>query len=232
MVNLSIIRDLCKQKSITLKTLADDLNISQTGLSGMLKNNSTTLETLEKISKYFGVSVGVFYGEKDITPLKKLVSDAFKRDFDDVINYWVFIEQNEKILLQITEMDNSTVISKSIDEVRSALTATKRKEFDKTLQTIVNLSNSYINNIIKTVIDKPSMAFINNPADIKCLYDFGVINEELKAFIYRVLFNIPIEWNREPFINSFRRYVLEHYYNSEIDEKAAKKLALQILLNS
>lgn len=231
-MDLQLIKFLAKDNKITIKDLSQKIGMSEQGLHRSIRTNSIAAEYLERIAKYFGVSVGVFYGEKDITPLKKLVSDAFKRDFDDVINYWVFIEQNEKILLQITEMDNSTVISKSIDEVRSELTATKRKEFDKTLQTIVNLSNSYINNIIKTVIDKPSMAFINNPADIKCLYDFGVINEELKAFIYRVLYNTPIEWNREPFVNSFRRYVLEHYNNSGIDEKAANRLATQILLNS
>lgn len=231
-MDLQLIKFLAKDNKITIKDLSQKIGMSEQGLHRSIRTNSIAAEYLERIAKYFGVSVGVFYGEKDITPLKKLVSDAFKRDFDDVINYWVFIEQNEKILLQITEMDNSTVISKSIDEVRSELTATKRKEFDKTLQTIVNLSNSYINNIIKTVIDKPSMAFINNPADIKCLYDFGVINEELKAFIYRVLYNTPIEWNREPFVNSFRRYVLEHYNNSGIDEKAANRAATQMLLNS
>ena len=231
-MDLQLIKFLAKDNKITIKDLSQKIGMSEQGLHRSIRTNSIAAEYLERIAKYFGVSVGVFYGEKDITPLKKLVSDAFKRDFDDVINYWVFIEQNEKILLQITEMDNSTVISKSIDEVRAELTATKRKEFDKTLQTIVNLSNSYINNIIKTVIDKPSMAFINNPADIKCLYDFGVINEELKAFIYRVLYNTPIEWNREPFVNSFRRYVLEHYNNSGIDEKAANRAATQMLLNS
>ena len=78
MINLGIIRDLCKQKDITLKILANDLNISQTGLSGMLKNNSTTLETLEKISKYFGVPVGIFFGEKTPKDANKVSAKIFK----------------------------------------------------------------------------------------------------------------------------------------------------------
>ncbi len=231
-MDLQIIKSLVKEQRITLKELSQKIGMSEQGLHRSIRTNSIAAEYLENIAQCLGVSVGVFFGEQDITPLKKMIYDAFKRDLDEIMNYWAFIEQNEKMLIQITEMDNSTVINKSIDEVRLELTTTQRKEFDKTLQIIVNQSNSYINSIIKTVINKPSMAFVNTPADIKCLYDFGVISEEIKAFLYRVLYNIPIEWNREPFINSFRRYVLEHYYNSMIDEKAANRLAQQILLNS
>lgn len=226
MINLGIIRDLCKNKGITLKNLADDLKISQTGLSGMLKNNSTTLETLEKIAKYFNVSVGVFFGEKDFTPLKNSISETFKHDFNDILNFWALCEQNEKMLIQIVGFDYSTISQKTIDEVRLELPTNKQKEYDTTLKAISTQINVYINNIIDKLDDKPSIMFVKNMSvkDIKTLYDFGLISEEIKAFILQVYFKITIDWNKEPFINSFRRYVLQHFVNF-------KEMAVQMLLN-
>lgn len=64
-INLGIIKELCTQKGITLKKLAQDIDISQTGLTSAIKNNGTTLETLWKIANYLGVSVGLFFGEEN-----------------------------------------------------------------------------------------------------------------------------------------------------------------------
>ncbi|MBQ3690467.1 MAG: helix-turn-helix transcriptional regulator, partial [Bacteroidales bacterium] len=71
MINLQIIKRLCNEAGITLKKLSDKTKISQTALTMAMQRNSTTLETLEKIAKYFRVSVGVFFGEEDIfTPIR------------------------------------------------------------------------------------------------------------------------------------------------------------------
>ena len=56
--------------------MSDKTKISQTAITMAMQRNSTTLETLEKIAKYFHVSVGVFFGEKDIfTPIR----DSFEK---------------------------------------------------------------------------------------------------------------------------------------------------------
>ncbi|MCR4558777.1 MAG: helix-turn-helix transcriptional regulator [Bacteroidales bacterium] len=76
MVDLKVIKILCNEAGITLKKLSDKTKISQTAITMAMQRNSTTLETLEKIAKYFHVSVGVFFGEKDIfTPIR----DSFEK---------------------------------------------------------------------------------------------------------------------------------------------------------
>lgn len=94
MINLSIIRELCKRKHIALKTLAEDLKISPTGLSGMLKNNSTTLETLDKIANYFNVPIGLFFGETN-----PFTSNP---DFIEILNK-LFL-QEEPIIMKLIGM--------------------------------------------------------------------------------------------------------------------------------
>ena len=90
-VNLSIIRELAKQKKITLKEICRQLEISEMGLQYIIKNNSTTLETLGKIADILGVSVGVFFGEK-----------TFSQD------------DAQKISNKITVLQNTTAIFKKV----------------------------------------------------------------------------------------------------------------------
>jgi transcriptional regulator with XRE-family HTH domain len=61
MANLFLIRDLCKKRGITLSKLAQDLGISFSGLQGIIANNSTKIETLEKIADYLQVPVSYFF---------------------------------------------------------------------------------------------------------------------------------------------------------------------------
>ncbi len=122
MINLALIKDLCKQKGITLKKLAEDIQISQTGLTSAIKNNGTTLETLDKIANYFKVSVGYFFGEQDKTTaiLKKLLSDFAQREISEKIHTaYNFInnmmmgmnyeDRNEIALLIKKKFDNTPV---------------------------------------------------------------------------------------------------------------------------
>ena len=90
MIQMSLISDFCKKKGISLTKLATDLEMSPTGLSGILANNSTTLASLEKISHYFGVSVGVFFGEED--------KDVYLNVFESL--------NNLRKRLEIAEADN------------------------------------------------------------------------------------------------------------------------------
>ncbi len=59
--NAQKIKDLCKKHNMTLKELSEKIGLSQTGLQGIFKNNSTSIETLQKICQVFGVSVDYFF---------------------------------------------------------------------------------------------------------------------------------------------------------------------------
>ncbi|MFV0555020.1 MAG: XRE family transcriptional regulator [Mangrovibacterium sp.] len=63
MANLMMIRDLAAQKNITLKEIADDLGITPTGLSKIMRENSTKTSTLERIALKLKVPVSVFFGD-------------------------------------------------------------------------------------------------------------------------------------------------------------------------
>ncbi len=80
-LNLAVIKDLCKQKKITIKEFAKNIGVTETGLSHTIKNNRTTSDFLEKAAKYFGVSVDTFFGKQDFAPeILRKIMDAFLAD--------------------------------------------------------------------------------------------------------------------------------------------------------
>lgn len=60
MANLSVIREICQEKNISLKELSTRVGITQHGLQLILKNNTTKIETLEKIAKILEVNILAF----------------------------------------------------------------------------------------------------------------------------------------------------------------------------
>jgi transcriptional regulator with XRE-family HTH domain len=90
MANLSIIKELCAQNGVTITKLAKDLGMSQSSLSMAIKTNSTSIDTLERVSKYFGVPVGVFFegGDYSIKKLENTLKSIFHTDKDLVIKEW------------------------------------------------------------------------------------------------------------------------------------------------
>ncbi len=61
MANLLIIKDLADKKNISLKDLALQLGITPDGLQKIMKRNSTTTETVEKLAQILGVQAGIFF---------------------------------------------------------------------------------------------------------------------------------------------------------------------------
>ena len=59
------IRELLKLKRVSQKELSQAISISQTGLQGILKNNSTSVKTLNNIANYFNVPIEYFLNEID-----------------------------------------------------------------------------------------------------------------------------------------------------------------------
>lgn len=127
MINLGIIKDLCKAKGITLTQLGKSVNMAQSTLSISIRTNSMTLANLDKIAKYFDVSVGVFFGEKQDSrylPYAKLEKYAHKL----VIEFVEFI--------------------KMITRLRDEMKRGNLIYADKMLATLDNILEHYNNHII------------------------------------------------------------------------------------
>lgn len=99
-MDLSIIRTLCKEKNITVKEFAKKIGYTEAGISRTIKNNRTTSDFLEKAANFFGVSVGVFFGEKDVRDIEKgteklenTLQTIFNLDKDLIIREWNIIAQ-------------------------------------------------------------------------------------------------------------------------------------------
>jgi len=69
MANLSIVRELCKEKNISLKKLGEEIGIkTPQGVQRMINENSTTIDRLERIAKLLDVPIWHFF---DLDPEKK-----------------------------------------------------------------------------------------------------------------------------------------------------------------
>ena len=60
MADFSKIRKLCKSKGITLKHLASEIGLTQTGVQNILESNQTRIDTLEKLCNFFEVPPSYF----------------------------------------------------------------------------------------------------------------------------------------------------------------------------
>lgn len=61
MANLHLIKSIAKEKKITLKSLSEQVGISEQGMQKILKENTTSIVTLEKIAKILSVHPAVFF---------------------------------------------------------------------------------------------------------------------------------------------------------------------------
>ncbi len=64
MANLQLIKDIAEKKNISLTTIAAELGITPQALSKLMRNNSTKIDTLERIAHILKVSVTVFFDEE------------------------------------------------------------------------------------------------------------------------------------------------------------------------
>ena len=65
MPKLYLIRELAKEKRMTLTKLAEEVGITYSGLQKLMERNSTNPETIEKIANVLNIPVKVLFDEKD-----------------------------------------------------------------------------------------------------------------------------------------------------------------------
>lgn len=165
MINLQIIKRLCNEAGITLKKLSDKTKISQTALTMAMQRNSTTLETLEKIAKYFRVSVGVFFGEEDIfTPIRNSF-DKFDAEVKKASNY---IETT--LLYYVPELKNNIV---TIDYINDA--------WAKVSSEVVNIIEFSMNKLIENQTCKYLMTFSFD--EILKMRNAGIISKDVADLV-------------------------------------------------
>lgn len=74
MANFFIIRDLCEQRKITIRELANRIERDESTIQTLIRKGTTNTTTLESIANVLGVSPGVFfdgYSSDNATELQK-----------------------------------------------------------------------------------------------------------------------------------------------------------------
>ena len=77
MANLQKIKEIAEEKNISLSALAGELGITPQALFKLMRNNSTKIETLEKIATILKVPVVSFFEDGDIAPAESGKSIQF-----------------------------------------------------------------------------------------------------------------------------------------------------------
>ncbi|MDD3739401.1 MAG: helix-turn-helix transcriptional regulator [Lentimicrobiaceae bacterium] len=77
MVNLNKIREIAKEKKITMRKLAFESGVSEPGLYQLIRNNSTTLDTLAKIAEVLDVDIRIFFETEEETKQRKAGNKIF-----------------------------------------------------------------------------------------------------------------------------------------------------------
>ncbi len=61
MANLTLIRDLCERKKITIRELAQKVGRDESSIQSAIRRGSTNSNTIELIAKELGVPAGYFF---------------------------------------------------------------------------------------------------------------------------------------------------------------------------
>lgn len=81
------IKEICKQKGLTLEELASEMGIARTNLTKML-NGNPTIGTLERISNILEVPIWKLFIENDFTALISHKGNEMRfNDIDELRNY-------------------------------------------------------------------------------------------------------------------------------------------------
>jgi len=98
-VNLSRIKEIAEERRVTLADVARAAGITSTGLSRLMRENKTRVDTLQKISDFLGVPITSFFNSDPIPPLQTGAGNVGAAG----INFSVNSDQNISRALDILE---------------------------------------------------------------------------------------------------------------------------------
>lgn len=119
MVDLKKIREIARQKNIKLNDLAEMAGISPQALSLIMRSNSTTVTTFDKICQVLGVSPAVFF---DNTSTGDVINTSVKGDNSSVIGKQVVTDDHKE---EIERLEKA--LAKSQEQIDRLLTLLERK---------------------------------------------------------------------------------------------------------
>lgn len=62
---MKLIKQIAVNKKITIRKIAQEVGITEQGLQSIIRNNTTTTDNLEKISKVLNVPISTFFTENE-----------------------------------------------------------------------------------------------------------------------------------------------------------------------
>ena len=104
--------DLCEEKGVSGSRMCLDLGLSKSTLSDM-KNGRTkgvSTNTAQKISSYFGVSVGYLLGEEEKTEKPTVQDDELSENIKQLVDFVKSVPEDKaelvlKVMKSIVEAD-------------------------------------------------------------------------------------------------------------------------------
>ncbi|MDR1091094.1 MAG: helix-turn-helix domain-containing protein [Prevotella sp.] len=75
MANLLKIKEIAKEKKVSIKELSASAGITEQGLQKLIRENSTKVDTLEAIAKKLNVPISVFFSEVPVVECKQSTED-------------------------------------------------------------------------------------------------------------------------------------------------------------
>lgn len=113
MANFKKIRVLARQKEISLKKLSEELGITEQGLSKIIKNNSTSSDTIEKLCDYFKVPASFFF------------ENIEKTHNYNIEKYVDILEENRQLRIKIEKIETELfeIKKENVEEVADAMVA-------------------------------------------------------------------------------------------------------------
>lgn len=103
MANLQIIKSLCEQRLISIDQLGEKIGLKRGAIYKMMTENSTKIETLEKISNVLDVPVNIFF-DQDTTLITNPNNPKNQNSMISPESIENLIRQNGELVKQVSEM--------------------------------------------------------------------------------------------------------------------------------
>lgn len=107
-MNYAKIETLLSQKGVSKMKFYEAVGLTHTGFSKMIKNETITVDTLEKIAAYFNIPVFTFFEENatkvpTVSDLQAKVSELYEENRD-------LLKENKALVEKIAVLEKSSVL--------------------------------------------------------------------------------------------------------------------------